>query len=344
MPSKRLRLSTDECAVIEDFRESKKKHDALKQECEESGIPFEDVKYYWYKSEKFSMNVANTSVGMDSVILDILKDIKKYSPKYPKITYPKSTDSHLLVIDPSDIHINKLASAIETGEDYNHNIAIQRVLEAVKSLINKSKGFSIDKVLFVIGNDILHVDNPKNTTTGGTHQDVSLMWYDAFKLGQKLLTDCIELLMQIAPVHVQYDPSNHDYTSGFFLAQTIEAWFNKASNITFNISPMHRKYFRYHNNIIGTTHGDGAKESDLPLLMAHESPDWSSCKHKYIYTHHIHHKKSRDYMGVTIESMRSPSGPDSWHMKQGYVHAPKAIECFLHHKDYGQIARFSHIF
>jgi hypothetical protein len=63
----------------------------------------------------------------------------------------------------------------------------------------------------------LHVDNPKNTTTAGTPQDVSLMWYDAFVLARKLLTECIELLLPIAPVHFQYNPSNHDFTNGFFL-------------------------------------------------------------------------------------------------------------------------------
>ncbi len=342
--SYRPRLTPEEHSVIQEIRKNKKEHDALKEECRKSGIPYEDVNYYWFKSEKFSINVKNNVVDISSVIEDILSDMRNYSPKYKSIDYNNYSDSHLLVIDPSDIHINKLAREIETGDEYNHEIAIKRVLDGVNSLILKSKSFCIDKILFVIGNDILHVDNTKNTTTGGTQQDVSIMWYDAFKLAQKLLTDCIEMLIQIAPVHVQYDPSNHDYTSGFFLAQTIEAWFNKCDNVTFNISPAHRKYFRYGNNIIGTTHGDGAKESDLPLLMAHESIDWSSCRHKYIYTHHIHHKKSKDYMGVTIESMRSPSGADSWHSKSGYLHAPKAIECFMHHPEYGQVARFSHIF
>ena len=120
--------------------------------------------------------------------------------------------------------------------------------------------------------------------------------------------------------------------------------FNTVLNITFDTSMHHRKYFRYYNNLIGSTHGDGAKNNDLPLLMAHEAKEWSECKHRYIYTHHIHHKQSKDIMSVTIESMRSPSGADSWHMRNGYMHAPKAIECFLHDKQHGQIAKFIHLF
>jgi hypothetical protein len=60
--------------------------------------------------------------------------------------------------------------------------------------------------------------------------------------------------------------------------------------------------------------------------------------------HHVHHKLSKDYQGVTVESLRSASGTDSWHHRAGYQYAPKAIEGFIHHKRHGQVARLSHIF
>lgn len=339
----RPRLTSDEAAALHEYRERKREHQALIEECEVKGIPVDNVNYYWYKSEKFSLNVKN-DINHQQIISEIIGELANLAPIYPEITYKINDDYHLLVIDPADIHISKLARAIETGDEYNHDIAFKRVKEAVIGLISRSSGYSINKVLFVMGNDILHVDNKANTTTGGTPQDVSLMWYDAFKMAQRLLIECIELLVQVAPVHVIYNPSNHDMTSGFYLAQVIEAWFSKSKEITFDISPAHRKYFRYYNNLIGTTHGDGAKEINLPMLMAHESKDWSECKHKYFYTHHIHHKKSRDYMSVNVESMRSPSGADSWHSKQGFQHAPKGIDAFIHHPIHGRVSTLSYIF
>jgi hypothetical protein len=97
--------------------------------------------------------------------------------------------------------------------------------------------------------------------------------------------------------------------------------------------------------MIGTTHGDGAKADKLPLLLASEFPMmWSETKHRYIYSHHVHHKQSRDYVGVTFETLRSPSGTDSWHSKKGFTGVPKAVEGYIHHKDFGQIARLTHIF
>ena len=320
------------------------KHKALENEVKNVGIPLDNVKYYWHKGEHFSIFVENKSVSIEDVVKDILAEIKQHAPKYQQIKYPVNNEGHLLVIDPADIHINKLCSAFETGDAYNTELAVKRVLSGVYGILEKAKGFHIDQILFIVGNDILHTDNSKSTTTSGTHQDTELMWYDAFQIAVKLMVECIEILMNVAPVVVQYNPSNHDYLNGFFMAQTLQAWFNNSSQITFNASMSHRKYFRYHSNLIGSTHGDGAREQDLALLMAHESKEWNECKNRYFYVHHIHHKKSKDYMSVCVEALRSPSGTDSWHHRNGYTHAPKAIEGFIHHKQHGQIARLTHLF
>lgn len=274
----------------------------------------------------------------------IIKEMENYIPKYPEIKREKISEGHLLVIDPADIHIGKLCTAFETGDSYNTEIAVTRVLSGINGILNKVIGFNIDKILLVIGNDILHIDTPKRTTTSGTPQDTDGMWYDNFLTAKSLYVKVIELLLPIADVVVHYDPSNHDYTNGFFLADCLSTWFRTSKNVTFETSISHRKYFRYYTNLIGTTHGDGAKESDLPLLMAQESKDWSECKHRYIYTHHIHHKKSKDYGSVCVESLRSPSGTDSWHHRNGYQHQPKAVEAFIHSKQDGQVCRITHIF
>ena len=54
---------------------------------------------------------------------------------------------------------------------------------------------------------------------------------------------------------------------------------------------------------------------------------------------------TKDYHGITVESLRSPSGSDSWHHRKGYgVGGIKAVEGFIHSKDHGQVARLTHIF
>lgn len=287
-------------------------------------------------------------VNVEKEIKDLhklfLADLKEYSPKYN--TYQRETqkEAHLLVIDPADIHIGKLCSAFEVGESYDNQIAVQRVLSGVNGILDKVSSLNIDKILFVIGNDILHIDNPKRTTTSGTPQDTDGMWHSNFLIAKQLYVDIIEKLICVADVEVVFNPSNHDYTNGFFLAQLIETHFRNCENVKFDCSISHRKYFVYGENLIGTSHGDGAKQQDLPMLMAHESKDWVKCKHKYFYIHHFHHKISKDYMSVCVEALRTPSGTDSWHHRNGYEHAPKAVEGFVHHKKHGQIMRITNLF
>jgi hypothetical protein len=338
---KRLRLKDDELDIVEEFRR-------LKDESVAQGIPINDIKHGWLKSKNSSLFFKNPnfrSEEKNKFLDDLINELKEYSPQFPKIERVKSKESNLLVIDPADIHIGKLCEAFETGEDYNSQIAVKRVKEGVQGILDKSSGFNIDKILFVGGNDILHIDTPRRTTTSGTPQDTDGMWYSNFLTAKQLYVDILEQLISVADVHFVFNPSNHDYTNGFFLADVIQTYFRNCENITFDCSIAHRKYYLYGNSLIGTTHGDGAKQVDLGSLMSIEAKkEWVKSEHRYFYTHHVHHKTSKDYINVTVESLRSPSGTDGWHSRNGYTGAPKAVEGFIHCKLNGQICRITHIF
>ena len=319
--------------------------------CNNLGVDPTTSPMLWLKTKTESIRVTNPLFVKpeEKLFYDLtetlIKDLQEYAPKFIKLERIENKESYLLVIDPADIHIGKLCSAFECGEDYNNQIAVQRVINGVKGILSKVSSFNIDKILFIGGNDILHIDNPGRTTTSGTAQDTDGMWHTNFLIAKQLYVDVLEILLTVADVHFTFNPSNHDYTNGFFLAQVIETYFKNCENITFDCSIAHRKGFKYFTNLIGTTHGDGAKQADLPLLMAVEfSKEWAETKHRYIYTHHVHHKTSKDYAGITIESLRSPTGSDSWHHRNGFQHSPKALEAFLHSKEHGQIARITHLF
>lgn len=342
--SNKYRLNAEKLAQLNELR----KNLGLLKANALANVSVPNVPYYWDKSKDLSVFVKNPlynpQTDFNALKDELIDEVKKYAPEYKTFEREQINEGHLFLIDPADVHIGKLCSAFEVGETYNNQIAVKRVLNGVAGLIDKARGFDIDKINLIIGNDILHIDNPKRTTTSGTPQDTDGIWHTNFLIAKKLYVDVIERLLQIADIHVTYNPSNHDYTHGFFLAQVIEAQFANCKQVTFDTSIAHRKYFVYYDNVIGTTHGDGAKLQDLPLLMAHEAPKWSECKKRYWYTHHLHHKVAKDYMGVTVETLRSPSGTDSWHHRNGYEHAPKAIEGFIHHKQHGQIARLTHYF
>ena len=356
---KRLRLSKEEVELINEYRGTEldniNGNTALDLHLKERGINKDEVvsvKHWQNMSGELRFSIVtkkNYGVEQTKLLKDIKSLIDKHAPTYKKIKRTKG--KHLLVINPADVHIGKLAVALETGDEYNTKIATERVLEGITGLIEKSKGFTIEKVLFCIGNDILHIDNVYNTTTAGTPQDANGKWWQHFELALDVYVKCVEILRQVAPVDVIHSMSNHDYQSGFHLAHALKSWFRKTKDVTFDISVAHRKYYKYGSNLIGLEHGDGAKMDKLPLLMAQERPiDWSQTKYRYWYLHHLHHKvkhkwlDAKDYVGVTVEYMRSPSGTDSWHNRKGYTGVQKAVEGFIHEQNSGQIARLVHYF
>ena len=348
---KRYRLKPDEWRLVDDYRKDKDRDKLLAEECKETGIDLNSISHYWYKSKKFSIFAKPNQFTQQDFLNSIEELISNYAPSFPVIDYPKREDGHLLIINPADVHIGKYADELETGSGYDVETAKRRVIEGVKGILRHAEGFPIDRVLFCIGNDILHTDNTGDTTTKGTKQDVDGKWYRHFTTALELYVEVVEMLMQLAPVDCVHSMSNHDYVSGFHLAHALKAWYRNSEAVTVDPDPQHRKYYVYGSSLIGLSHGDGAKLNNLPLHMAQEEPlKWAATKHRYWYLHHLHHKQrykfmsSLDNIGVTVEFLRSPSGTDSWHATKGYCGSPKAVEGFIHSKEWGQIAHLTHIF
>tara|TARA_R100000388_G_scaffold36596_1_gene28464 strand:+ start:4637 stop:5695 length:1059 start_codon:yes stop_codon:yes gene_type:complete len=347
---KRYRLKKDEWELVDEYRADKLSKNLLREECEASGIDYNSVSHYWYKSKKFSIFAKPNEFNHKDFLDSIENLISKYSPSYPSIDYPKKEDGHLLIINPADVHIGKYSNPKETGGEYNIKIAKERVREGVKGILRNAEGFPIEKIVFCIGNDILHVDNVFNTTTKGTKQDVEGKWFEHFTEALELYVEVIEMLIQIAPVEAIHSMSNHDYMSGFHLAHALKSWYRNTEAVKVDAEPNPRKYFSWKNSLVGLSHGDGAKLNNLPLLMAQEKPNkWANSKYRYWYLHHLHHKNrykflsSFDNIGVTVEFLRSPSYADSWHHQKGYTGSIKAVEGFIHNS-FGQIAHLTHIF
>lgn len=280
----------------------------------------------------------------------------------------------MLVLDPADVHIGKLSVATETGCTYNCDIAEHRLVEGCKALLSKGTTNGAKSVLLVIGNDILHVDKPKPETTSGTSQDTDATIYDIFRTAKRAYERVVfEALNSGLPVQIIHVPSNHDWVMGWAVAQAIAARFRDHPNVTatdYAISENHRKYVRFGNNLLCFTHGDGAKVNDLPQIMLQETRShMADCLFRYVYQHHYHHKmrkalgirprdREKDHIAMTvmecgagemlgdnvqIEWVRSPSAPDGWHHRNGYLNR-QAVEAFLHCPTNGQIMRFTEWF
>jgi len=354
----RPRITEEEWQILQLFRAEKaaKVFNGVKEITDGLDIDNTTVKHLWVKNKTASLFVKNPNFIAENQAqqtdfkAELIKELQEYSPKFPKLERKFQEDGHLLVVDIADLHINKYATSELTGAEYNSKLAVERAVLGTKGLLEKSSGFNIEKILFVIGNDVLNTDNLNHSTTKLTPQDTDTNWYEAFLIAKKCYVECIQLCLSVANVDVVHCPSNHDFMSGCFLAEVISTYFKNCDNITFDISPSYRKCYRYYNNMINLEHGDKGKALDLPLIYAQSNPKmWYETKFRYGYLHHVHHQdkkqfqSSKDYVGVNITYLRSPSSADIWHSDNGYFNMV-AVEGFIHSKEHGRVSHLTHYF
>ena len=286
-------------------------------------------------------------IELQDIKEEIKSELKKYSPKVPKVKYKIDTNSKMLQVNLMDVHFGKHTWGKETGNDYDIKIAEEMLLIAVERLIEQAKPYKIDSVLLIVGNDFFNVDNQLNTTTRGTFQSEDTRSKKTFKLGRKLWSSVIDRLTEIGKVYVEIVVGNHDETRTFYLGDALECYYHNNPNVLIDNSPATRKYFTYGKCLIGLTHGKDEKIKDLPLIMAQEKPDlWGKTKYREWHLGDKHHKKeiwtmgTEDNMGVVIRLMRSLSSTDEWHYKKGYIGNIRSAEAFIWDKERGVISQF----
>ena len=277
---------------------------------------------------------------LDEIKKEFLEDILNLSPIVEKYNYTSNKDKpkKLVELNIFDLHLGKFAWREETNQDYDLKIAIELFNNCINHFIEQTQNINVDRFMLPIGNDFFNSDYsyPYNRTTKGTPQENDTRWQHIFRKGRQLLIENIQKLSQIAPVDIVMIPGNHDYEKVFYLGDSLEGWFHNNENITVNNLANPRKYYKYGNILLGLTHGDKEKITDLPLIMANENPqDWAQTQFREFHLGHLHHKQeikyksAQEYQGVIIRYMSSLSGTDAWHHSKGYIGGKRSAECLV---------------
>ena len=280
----------------------------------------------------------------------LCKRIEKHAPKYPKCAPKRCKDAHLLEVCCFDAHFGKLAWAPETGQNYDLRLSESIFRHAVEDLVSKALGSfdSIDRVLFPVGNDFLHIDNMESATTKGTRVDSDGRYAKIIEAGTMALVNAIDYLLTVAPVDVVLVSGNHDRLASYHVCRELKAHYRHAKQINVDVSPSTRKYYEYGVNLLGFAHGDKEPLAKLPHVMATERPEqWARTKHREWHLGHFHSRRCRDWMsvdehnGTVVRILPSLSGTDAWHHEHLYVGSTRAAEAYLWSKDRGYSGHFS---
>ena len=272
-----------------------------------------------------------------------LEQIRKTAPDYKQIKPSNAgKGKYLCVLGLFDVHFGKLCWEPETGSNYDTAIASTIFRNAVVDLVDRVKGQNIDRFLLPIGNDWLHIDNRRNSTTRGTPVDTDGRFSKVFAAAKLSAIWAVEYLMRMAPVKVVWVPGNHDQTLSEMLCHVVDARFHNSTAVTVDAGPRDRKYEKYGSTLLGFSHGDKIKAEQLPCLMAQEQPQsWADTLCREWLLGHQHRERQwvtkpiDTHMGTTVRVLQSLAGTDAWHYEKGFVGARQAAECYLYGRDEG---------
>jgi hypothetical protein len=289
--------------------------------------------------QSFSDQAAELGLIWDDILADLHANAPA-APPAPAVTPASLVDDEpcLFELAMVDAHIGMLAWGRETGEAYDTDIAVRDYAAAVRNLLGFARLYPIERVLFLAGNDYLHVDaaglsTRGGTTAAGTPQDVDSRLARMFSAARRALVAAIEEARALAPVDVLFVPGNHDQQQTYRLGEVVSAWFRNDPDVRVIYGPSKRSYYGYGANAFMFTHGEEyrRKRDSLPLIFATECPAelWVAASHREIHTGHNHIKLEGRYTptsdvdetrGIRTRSLPGLTAGDAWHVNEGYRH------------------------
>lgn len=292
-----------------------------------------------------------------ALLADIRREVKRAPAVHRYQPNRYVPGNFLFEFAPFDLHVGKNTWAKETVVNYDiataeslFNAALDFQLEYAMRI----SGGKLDRILAVFGNDVSHIDNKMQTTTGGTFMDADSRYQRIVKHVTAMHRRAVDTLKSIAPLDIVIVSGNHDEHTAYHLGNLLEAVYEHDKHVTVNNNPHMRKYYEYGVNLFGFTHGVAERVIELPLTMAREMPEaWARCSSREWHIGHLHKSEQWDAhnvaaqvqtlhsdKGIRVRRLTSMSGHDAWHTKNAYMDR-RACQGFVFHKTAGFTAEVS---
>jgi len=299
---------------------------------------------YWNKQHKdywlISAMVTHKKLEPQDFLLETLKNFKpKYTPVAKVHINDKFSDPTVGVLSIQDLHFGKEGN-LTVADDFK--LAIENlVLRAYSS-------HKVEKIVYVIGGDLLNMDTFGGLTTKGTPVDSDQRAQDAYNDAFDAMFWSVNYIKQFCnELQVVYLPGNHDRLSSYHLVHALSKCFNEP-NITFDASYAERKVVVYGQNFLAFEHGDVTKKMTA-LVYATEFPaEWGLTSYRTCYTGHFHTKKVTEFVtdnevhGFAIKHLPSLSKTDYWHYHNKFTGAKRQAVMEIHHLNKGKISEFTY--
>ena len=299
---------------------------------------------YWNKERHDGWFISAMVTALKHEAKDVLAEvIANFNPQYQELSKPVINESFdrdsVGIISTQDLHFGK-----EDNEDITVNFKA-----AVQDLVHRAyRSHKLEKIIYVIGGDLLNMDTFSGTTTSGTPVDNAQRAQEAYTEAFDALYWSINYIKQFCEtLHVVYLPGNHDRLSSFHIAHALSKCFDPEDfGVYFDVTYAERKVVVYGENMFAFEHGDVSKKNTA-LVYATEFPiGWGATKYRTCYTGHFHSKKTTEFItenehnGFAIKHLPSLCSTDYWHYHNKFIGSKQQAIMEVHDRWKGKISEF----
>lgn len=308
------------------------------------GVPFVEAHR---KVQLIQSKVVWKRVVTDQLEDAIVEFIRWKTPKGGERMGPKAKKKprsilklleQMLVWGLWDAHIGMYAWQAECGADFDVDMVCNRIFNSIDDMIEELKHYNIGRIVMPIGNDFLHFDSVKMTTTMGDHfLDTDTRYARVYLAGLKCLAYMLERGLEISNnIDLLYVPGNHDTTSSFGLCVALAQRYRTDKRVKVRLDPNPRKYVTYGGCIIGFHHGKDTRAERFPLIFGQEAKEyWSKSTYREVQIGHTHQRQEKNYAGVIptnnllVRTNPTLCNADAWHHNKGLLGEPqKSVEAW----------------
>lgn len=283
------------------------------------------------------------TVSKEDLLAELIdKHSLKYTPSAPVHINKVYNDKTCAVLSLQDIHIGK--QNIDDIDDI-----VQSTKDCIQNLVMRSYHSSqLDKIIFVIGGDLINVDTYLGTTTSGTSVESSMPALEMYRQAFDLMFWAVNYLKQFCnELEVVYIPGNHDRLTSGQLTYSLSKMFNDPA-ITWNIEYAERKVVVYGNSMIALEHGDVTLNRSFFAFASEFPTQWGATKFRTLYSGHYHKEKKIEYItadeinGFTMRILPSLTRTDRYHQTNKWTKSKRGGIIELHSIVNGPTGQFSY--
>ena len=274
----------------------------------------------------------------EEIVKKVVSNIKPIKP-IKQISEIKVNSNKLMMLTIADLHLGRYCNKIDTGMNYNIEIAKKYFNYIINELIDWQDMVKAGYLLYTIGNDYFNCDNPNGTTTKGTQLMNSCSYREMYKEGLELQINAINKILSLCgfeKIIVQLVQGNHDEMLDYTLYLTLKKIYENNKKVIFGEDYMPIQKYEFGNNLIIQQHGDINPNQLINRIPVIYGKEWSKHNNRYFITNHKHSGKKEEAINSINWIQQNTIIPtDTYEYKLGYISEPKDQNIYVFDKTNG---------